>query len=178
MHAEAQNATAVTRAVRELEIEQQKLAILAETTGPNRVDRAKLELLGAEDRAAEDDEELKQLEMLYAKEEFADQTKEIVLERGRRRLTRSQRDLELRRQELAVLTDKTLPLETTEQQAKVESKEQGLEQVRREAEASRMDRRIAVLKAEAEVAKAEADLQALREKIDQRHAKAESAPTE
>ena len=58
-----------------------------------RVSRAELGFQFAQDGAKEAEQELQQLEMMYQEDEFADKTKEIVLERGRRRLERSKRSL-------------------------------------------------------------------------------------
>ena len=71
---------------------------------------------------AEAQQELEQLELMYSEEEFADQTKEIVLERGRRRLERTQRDLELRRADFATLQEQTLPVERREHELRVVDK--------------------------------------------------------
>ena len=177
-HCDAQHAAALAKTERELALEQQRRHIFTERSVPNRIGRAKLELVRTEDRAKEADEELKQLEMLYAEEEFADQTKEIVLERGRRRLARSQRDLELRRDELAVLTEKTIPLEVAEHEAKVEDKARALDKAGRDAEAARLGKHIAVMSAEAEIARLEAESKAIDEKIAKRQKQSETKTSE
>ncbi len=165
-HAEAQHAVTVAQAEQELELETQRLRTFTERSVPNRIEWSRLALVRAEDRVKENGEELKQLEMMYAEEDFADQTKEIVLERGRRRLERSQRDLELRREDFAILTEKTIPMETAEHELKVEQNTKGLEKARRDAEAATIEKKIGLMSGAAEVARLEAELEAHREKME------------
>jgi hypothetical protein len=172
-HSEVEQAVALAKAERELNLETQRLHIFMERTAPERIEQAKLGLVRAEDRVKENEEELRQLEMMYAEEDFADQTKEIVLERGRRRLQRSQRDLELRRESLATLTERTIPLETAEHESKVENKARDLEKARRTAEACQLAKHIDLMKAEAEVARLEAEIAALDEKMEKRRKEGE-----
>jgi hypothetical protein len=158
-HAAEKNAAALANAERELNLEQQRFRTFTERSAPNRIERAKLELTKAQDRATEAEEELRQLEMMYAADDFADQTKEIVLERGRRRLERSKRDLELRREEFAILTEMTIPQETADRELKVQKKTQELDQARREVEASKLAKQIERARAEAEIANLEAQIE-------------------
>jgi len=158
-HAEAQNAVSVAKAEKDLELERQRYRIFVERSVPNRVERAKLDLTRAEDRTKEAEEELKQLEMMYAEDDFADQTKEIVLERERRRLERAKRDLELRQEEFTILTELTIPLEKAEQETKVEQQTKSLEKAQRDADASRLGDQIGVLKAEGDIANLEVQIE-------------------
>jgi hypothetical protein len=167
-HAQIQNRVAVAEAERELELEQRRMAAFKDRSAPNRIERSRLGLIRAEDRVKEAEEELAQLELMYAEEDFADQTKEIVLERGRRRLGRSRRDVELRKEDHAILTEETIPTEQREHELKVEKKNEVLDKARRDAETSALDNQIGIISAAAEVARLEAEIEALREKIAER----------
>lgn len=167
-HAEIENGVAVAKAERELAMETERLHVFTGRTAPNRIQQAQLDLVQAEDRATEAREEFEQLEKMYAEDDFADGTKEIVLERGRRRLERSQEDLRLRRESFNILTEKTIPLEVADHEWKVEQKQQAVETAHRSAESSAIDKHIAGMKAEAEVASLEAEIATLEEKIAKR----------
>ncbi len=165
-HTTTSNEAALTDAERELALQQDRHRIFTERSVPNRIERAQLDFARAEDRTKEAEEELRQLEMMYAEEDFADQTKEIVLERGRRRLERSRKDLVLRREELATLAEKTIPLELAEHELRLEQKTRARDKADRAAQSSMLDKHIAVLAAEAEVARVEAEIAALGEKME------------
>ena len=158
-HAKAEQGVALAQAMRELELERQRFDIFVNRSSPNRIENARLSLARAQDRATEAEEELKQLEMMYAEDDFADQTKEIVLERGRRRLERSKRDLELRNEDFAILTELTIPLETAEHKLKVEQKTRSLDKARRSAEASQLDQKIELFKAEGTIIQAQGEIE-------------------
>jgi hypothetical protein len=170
-HTAIEQEVAIGGAERELALETERLHVFTGRTAPNRIQQAELDLARAEDRAREAQEEIEQLEKMYAEDDFADGTKEIVLERGRRRLERSRESLRLQREQLAILTEKTIPLETAEHEWKVEQKAQALEKARRGAEAAALEKQIAVMNAEAEVARLEDELTALDEEADKRHKK-------
>ena len=177
-HAQIQNQIAVAEAEGELELEQRRLAAFRDRSAPSRIEWSRLGLLRAEDGVKEAEEELTQLQLMYAEEDFADQTKEIVLERGRRRLERSRRDLELRTEDHAILTDETIPTEQREHELNVEKKTEALHKIRRDAEASALDNQIQITSAEAEVARLEAEIEALRAKIAKRDEKKNQGPQE
>jgi hypothetical protein len=177
-HSQIQNQIAVTEAEGELELEQRRLAAFRDRSAPNRIEWSRLGLLRADDRVKEAEEELTQLKLMYAEEDFADQTKEIVLERGRRRLERSRRDLELRTEDHAILTDETIPTEQREHELNVEKKTEALRKIRRDAEASALDNQIQITSAEAEVVRLEAEIEALRAKIAKRDEKKDQGPQE
>jgi hypothetical protein len=179
-NARLQMAVSLARVEKELEFENQRLKNFLERQVPVRIARAKLGVTRWEDRVKEAEEELKQLETMYAQEDFADHTKEIVLERGRRRLERDRTDLELRREDLVTLTERTIPLETTEYEFRVEQKAKALEKTRRDAEAAELDHKIALMRAEADIATKIAELAAFRLKIEKKKEKREqeSEPAE
>lgn len=164
-HSDVKHGQAVAVAQRELDLQRQRLATFNDRSAPLRIEETHLDLTRAEDRAKESDEELKQLELMYAEEDFADQTKEIVLQRGRRNLARSLKALELKRQKLSILTERTLPTERTELEMSLAAKERALQQAQRDAQAATLDQQIAILSAESEVARLNDEIQAHRDKM-------------
>ncbi len=159
-----ENKNKITKAEQDLDIATTKLLHHEQYTAPNRLARGQFDLRNAEDRYEESQEEMTQLELMYAEEDFADKTKEIVLQRGRRRLERSRTNLDLRSKSLLFLQNNALPLEHKELELKVERAGLLLDKTRRDATASELDKQIAILTADAAVAKLEFELQELDEK--------------
>jgi hypothetical protein len=164
-HAERQFRDAAGKAEADLDLARTKYENFLEIALPNRIARAELGLQGAEDGATEAREELDQLEQMYSDEQFADATKEIVVERARRRLERTQRDLELRREEFRTLVENTLPIEQWELELGVQEKERGLAQLRRGRETTVIDQNVATMNAEAEITRLENELSDVQEEI-------------
>jgi hypothetical protein len=164
-HGETQFEDSLVKTEAELEMSKTRLADFTEFASPNRVARAELGLQQAEDGFTEAQEELYQLELMYRDEQFADQTKEIVIERAKRRLERAQRDLEIRREELKALVDRTLPLEQRELELAVRQHERDLEQAQRSHQTTVIEQKVAILNAEAELDRLEIELSDLREEI-------------
>lgn len=158
-HQQAEDQDKIARKRTERELASTKLADFEEHNAPQRIEEARLALRRAEDRVKEAQEELAQLEMMYAEEDLADKTREIVLERGRRRLERARRELDLQRTALANLEGHDLPREAAELRAQATDKASELENLERAAETNLLDKRIAVMEAEAEVTR-------LREEMD------------
>ncbi len=173
-HAAVQHEEALTRATREAVLEKQKQRNFEEAGAPNRIARTELHVRGGEDGLREAQQELEQLELMYAEDEFADQTKEIVIERARRSLERTERDLQLRRQELAILVDRTLPQETADQDLAVRQKEEAVRQLERGRKGALLEERLAIMGAEAEITRLELELADVHEEI--REATAEAGP--
>ena len=159
-HQRAEDQDKITRKNTERELAATKLADFEEHNAPQRIEEARLALHRAEDWVKEAEEELAQLEMMYAEEDLADKTREIVLERGRRRLERARRELDLQRTALANLEKHDLPREAAELRAQATDKASELENLERTAETNLLDKQIAVMEAEAEVTR-------LREEIDE-----------
>lgn len=160
-HQSADTQGQVANAERAHELAARKLAIFQERDAPLRVDESRLSLQRAQDRAKEQEEELEQLEMLYTEQDLAEKTAEIVLQRGRRRLERARRALQLETTELENLEQHHLPLEHANLQKEVDEKARELEQARRKGQLDRLDKQIALMEAEAEVAQLEAELAAV-----------------
>lgn len=98
-------------AERKLAAAQAKLQVFQATTMAVRVDEAQLDLDRSTGRAADAQAELDELEAMYAEEEFAEMTKELVLSRGRRNLEHARRSVAIGETKLARLVDAELPAE-------------------------------------------------------------------
>ena len=109
---------------------------------------AQLELDRATGRATDSEAELAELESMYADEEFAEKTKELVLNRGRRNLDHARRGLEIQEQKLQLLVEYELPKEQYGKEMAVSEAEQKLAQSRRGLELARLKGKAAVTKAE------------------------------
>jgi hypothetical protein len=163
------NREAVEKAEFELDLAQEKLQSFERQDAQLRLEKARLALLRSRDRLKESEEELQQLEMMYAEEDLADKTREIVLERGRRRLERARKDLAIQERSLKVLETVTLPHEKKELQSKMVAKTHAVSAASRKANVDLMDKQIALVTAESEIerikgeiAQAESDLRDAR----------------
>lgn len=170
-HAQVDHDESIVKAEAELELARTKLHNLVRILGPQRIARAELDLQRAEDRFIESQQELEQLELMYSEEQFADQTKEIVIERAKRRLERAQQDLELRKKTFKTLIEVTIPLETNEQELGIQKQERALMKLRRDHECALIDQKVAVLDAEVEIIRLENELEDIKQEIQE--AKAE-----
>jgi hypothetical protein len=164
-HAELRFNEAQARTKVDLDLARQKLQQLKEVTQPNRIARSELNLAWGQDGLLEAQEELQQLELMYNEEEFADKTKEIVIDRARRRLERTQRDLELRRDEHKILLELSIPMETREHELAVEDKQRELANMTRDEASAKLDRQLAIMGAEAEITRLENEASDVREDI-------------
>lgn len=124
-----------------------------------RLDGAQLDLDRATGRATDAGLELAELEAMYADEEFAEKTKELVLTRGRRNAEHARRGLELQERKLAQLTQTELPEE-----------EQGLKQAlmraKHERKAAQLEIEVVGLKTKVTIERAEEELREAREKLE------------
>jgi len=141
----------------ELQLARGELTQFEESDAPNQLAKSKLEIQRRRDSLFEQQEELAQLEMLYEKQDLADKTREIVLQRGKRRVERAQEELAIAEREAATLETKALPRQRAKLALEVESRTRELDEQRAEAEVGQLEKRLALRAAEAE-------LQALQEK--------------
>ena len=74
-----------------------------------RLDEAQLDLDGSIGRAKDAELELAELQAMYDEEDFAEKTKELVLERGRRSLAHSKRRLVIAKERMRQLVEEELP---------------------------------------------------------------------
>jgi hypothetical protein len=142
-----------------------RLKDLSESQAPLRVEQSKLNLRWAEDSLREAEEELQQLEMMYAEEDLADKTKEIVIQRAKRRIERSRVGLENAKKENEQLTAFVLPNEIRGLSLEVEQKQREISSAKRSRVANELGKRIELMSAEAEVARMEAELEATEREL-------------
>ena len=167
-HARAQSETNLEKAQKGMEMAGRRWSNYLERSVPSRLEWAALGLTRAEDRFKEAKEELEQLELMYAEDDFADGTKEIVLDRGRRRLERSAKDLELRRIDHETLVERTLPLEKEEQMDRLEDARRHLARTSRDSLITLLDHEIGLTGARAEVTRQQAELEAMEKRWEKR----------
>jgi len=143
------------RKERELELSRAEVAQFEESDAPNRVAKSRLDLTRRQDALAEQQEELAQLEMMYEKEDLADKTREIVLQRGKRRVERAKTELAISERETQALETRTIPRERSKLVLELEAKARDLEGMVHETEATLLEKRMAVEAAEADLQAAE-----------------------
>lgn len=156
--AEKQNVQALEKARADLEIAGRKLKTFKEKSRAERIDRAELGFAMSQDSVKEAEQELEQLELMYKDDQFADKTKEIVLERGRRRMERSKKSLAIETASIALLKSETLPVEELEQELAFKDKREALEKLQRDQEFGIIDQRIGLIAAEGEVLRLKDDI--------------------
>jgi hypothetical protein len=157
------NAHSVARAESELKDLEDQLAELERVSMPARVASARLDLSMARDALSEQEEELAQLEMMYKESDLADKTREIVLNRGKRRVERAKERLENQTRDEQALEQTILPHEHDRLARQIELKRHDLERAHRDGEMQQQEKHIAVAAADMEVMRAEAELAAARE---------------
>lgn len=117
---EAKAERGLAEAARALAEAESDLAAFREIERPHEIAKAVLEIDQADHRRDGQHDELNELVAMYAAEDFAAMTKELVLKRGRKQLEFAERELELARAELAHLQDETLPKKERELVAALE----------------------------------------------------------
>ncbi len=161
----ADNADALARATAAQALSADKLRHLESADAPARVDAARLRLQEATDGLQEAREELAQLEEMYKETELADKTREIVIQRTKRRLARA--EWSLRNQTLAVelLEKQKLPLEIADGRKQLNDDSRAVEQQKRKNDLAGLAKKIELLSARSEVARVESELRKVERKI-------------
>lgn len=121
----------------------------------NELDELKNELRSAE-------EELQQLEMMYAEDDLGDKTKEIVLDRSRRALVLKRDELKLKERKHTFLVDREIALETEELQAELEEATGKLDEAGGQVELEKMEMQIRLDQAEFELKSLQAKMDKLK----------------
>lgn len=142
---------AVVKAERELQLARAALQAFETIDAPTQVDGAQISHDRQAYAADEARAELAELEAMYQAEEFAKATKELVLQRGRRRLEVAERELAVGKRKLAMLKDHALPRQQTELAGKVHDDEVALAKAKLEAEKAGIDGDVALRRARAKI---------------------------
>lgn len=127
---------------------------------PLRVRKAELELKDKESELAENLEEFEQLKLMYAEQDLADKTREMVIHRTERRIEQSRQELDLARAELDQLKQGELMQEQTKLALDVSEKQHALADARIDARVTWNEKSVAILEAEHGLADAEAAAEA------------------
>jgi hypothetical protein len=120
MHESRRDRVASEEARKDKEEAQLKLDTFLRDEKPERLARLELGLEQGRDRVYQSEQELKELEAMYAAEDFASMTKELVLHRGRKQVEFARRELALDESAAKRTREVELPLEETEKQRALE----------------------------------------------------------
>lgn len=112
------------------------------------LDERALSVDRAQQFVLESEQELKELEAMYAGEKFAETTKELVLSRGRSRLEMAKRDLELSQRRLDELKTHEHKQREKELGERVTKAQQAFDDAKAAARRTDLEQRLAVLRAE------------------------------
>lgn len=99
---------------------------------------------------------------MYAEEDLAEKTKELVLKRGRKSLEFSERDLELARRRAALVEGYEMPKKLEEKQHAVEKARRDREAAEASMQKQRMEIEISEVEARNKIRKAERKLDDLK----------------
>jgi len=149
---------ALAKARVELDLARKELEHFLAFEQPQRLASGQLDLQQTADGMSEQQEEMQQLELMYAKDDLADKTKEIVIVRGKRRFERAKQRLELATKAQTDLRDVQLPQQRLKLELAVKDKEAEVMRAEFGAKAGALDKETAVIAAKQELAKAERDL--------------------
>ena len=150
--------SAISKATVERDLAQKALQHFDQVEMPQRIAKADLDLKDATDYSTEQQEEMQQLELMYAKDDLADKTKEIVLARGKRRLERAKQRLALAQKDNDDLKASQLPEQRAKLAQALQEKEQELQRAQFAAETGRMDKDTGVIAAQHELEKLQREL--------------------
>ena len=115
---------------------------------PLEVAERNLALDGSKQRVVESEQEMKELEGMYAKEDFANSTKELVLTRGRNHLAIAKRDLELDQKRLDQLNAFDHPKREHDLGAAVDRATQAAAEAHAKQDKGTLEHKLTLLKAE------------------------------
>ena len=158
-----QHETSVRHAQAGVELAQAALARFREADAPAQLASEELDLRSAKDRAMEAQEELKQIEIMYAEQDLDDLTAEFVVSRGRRSAERAQARIAIEEAKLASLRDREHPQKMRELELALDKARIELKKLEMQGEIGRRERAIALQEAENEIAELEHELVAKRE---------------
>jgi hypothetical protein len=150
---------ALREAERELAEAQQKMAAFTQVDRPQRQGKAELAIKRAQYDLEEAQAELAELEAMYAEEQFAAMTKELVLQRGRRALEVATLDLELERLSTSHVLEHELPMEQGELEWALAAARDALSQAQQKLLHTKAESQLEVDEARHEVSKAEKAVQ-------------------
>ena len=119
-----------------------------------KLDEAQLSLERSMGQASDAELELAELQAMYDEEDFAEKTKELVLNRGRRNLEHSKRALALAKEELRQLVEHELPAGERELVWDLKLAREGLDKAQRDLAIAALATKIDTLQAEQDLKEA------------------------
>ncbi len=126
---------------------------------PNRTGRAELSLQGALNSAAEAQEELEQLALMYDEQDLEDMTREFVIQRGKRRAERAKKLIEFSTLDLRGLIEHKLKQEREGLEGAVLKAEQALQGIDRDAQQNKLNNSLKLSEANFALEKAQEALE-------------------
>ncbi len=138
----------VAAAERELEAAERELDHFQKNVKALEVDERALAVERSKQNVVEAAEELAELEAMYAQEDFAKTTKELVMTRGRTRLEMSRRDLALAERRARFLVEFEHAKRAREFEERVTKARNALEEARARLTKQKLDKRLSLLKSE------------------------------
>ena len=135
-------------AERELVEAQKNLQLFLEHEQPTKVAEEQLSLDRSMHRRELTEDELNELISMYAAEEFAELTKELVLKRGRKSLEFAERGLAFAEAEFALLQNEELPQRQRKLEQELVKAKRGVEDAQRALEVTGIEVKVALMKAQ------------------------------
>ncbi len=148
----------LNKAKTEKDLAERELKQFSDVDMPRRLEESKLGIQESKDYVQDSKDELAQLEDMYKDGDLADKTREIVLQRGRRRVERANKRLALQEVEAQSLEKYKLPLEKEKLSLALKEKVDALQKAERDAAKEKLEKKIATIEAEAELANLEMEL--------------------
>ena len=143
-----------------LALAEAELANFLDIEKPNRLASEELSLQGSRDSAMEAEEELAQLEIMYAEQDLEEKTREFVISRGKRRAARAAARIVIAERELQALADFELP-------SKQRKLEMAVAQARESVEKAERSNVVAMMRQELSVSEAQAALESAAKKLEE-----------
>ena len=151
-------AAAVERARHEMDDARRAVRHFEGVEKPTRLAKAELDLKDTVDYMTSQDEEMKQLELLYEQDDLGDKTKEIVLARGRRSHQRAQERLAIAKREFEDLKGFQLEQQKSKLMRELADKERAVKRAEFTARTTAEDKEQAIGEAERALQKARREL--------------------
>lgn len=137
-----------------LALAEAELANFLDVEMPNRIASEELSLQGAKDSAKDAEDELEQLEIMYAEQDLEEMTREYVISRGRRRAVRASARIAISERGLAALKEFEMPSKRTKLEMGVAQAREAVERAERANAVARMRKELSVREAEVAVDRA------------------------
>lgn len=160
---DAKHAAKLENALVELDLAKQALVQFDSFSKPTRMSQENLNLKSTKESAAEAQEELEQIELMYKDQDLNDMTREFVVARGKRRAISAQARIDIREANVASILEHDLPMQRQRFTLGIKRAEQGLAALALDGEIGRRGKELSVTEATRKVGKATQALAKLAE---------------